>query len=309
MPYNPYTRDEFDISVNGYGVSTGSGMRELTAFIFNITDGLPAFDPDKITMFNAFRNGEKIECSLGEFSESRDAVSYGVGKTLYTFNLKPRLNEPGQYILGGIYDSVPFSFSIELHAENTKRCAAPCEANTYDEFLAALKCLCRTITVKDGFDIAGDFAAIQRNKTVVIERDVTVTVSTQNFMIYGQIVNRGEIAVTGRICFYEESRDIGMISTRQGGEISMFAMPTMDNISKYLLSDTIFTSMSSVPSQEMVLVICSDITIPKGKKLRLNRYVLLEVAEGVTLTVEGEVIMYNQPLIKGSVIGHITVER
>lgn len=182
-----------------------------------------------------------------------------------------------------------------------------CEVFSYSQLKEAADSACKKIIVKKDLDVSGDFLRIGREKTLVIEKGVTVTVSMMNFVIEGQIVNGGIIKVSGRIGFYVESPDIGKIEAVNGGEISFFSGAIgADMIAYYLSNNSIYTSLSLVPG-ESTIKIDRNLTIPKGKTLWLNSMCTLEVQKGVALTVNGKLETYNKPIINGTVIGDIKV--
>ena len=151
------------------------------------------------------------------------------------------------------------------------------------------------------------------NKTLIINKGVTVTVSSYDCNIYGQIINKGKIIVTGRLCFREESPKIGNIKlANYDGTSEIIYFPIyldVDVIKKYFSSDSIYNSLIFTPGVESTIVIDKNVTIPKGKTLRLNINCTLEVKKGVTLTIKGKVGTYNEPVIRGKVIGEIEVLR
>ncbi len=187
----------------------------------------------------------------------------------------------------------------------------PCEVYSYEDFIDVFSLPYQTIEIKDDINISGNCVNLDRQKTLIINSGVTVTVSSYNFNISGQIINKGKIIVLGRICFYEESPEIGYIKITDignKGEISYFPESLdVDIIKEYLSPDSIYTSLSFTPGVETIIMIDKNVTIPKDKSLWLNRYCTIKVKKGVTLTIKGKVQTYNQPVILGKVTGKIDV--
>lgn len=185
------------------------------------------------------------------------------------------------------------------------------EVNTYEDFIDAISLPYQTIEIKGNINITGDRVNLDKQKTLFINSGATVTVSTYNFDIYGQIINKGKIIVSGRIAFHEESPEIGNIKIADIGrnsEISYFPESLdVDIIKQYLSQNSIYTSLSFTPGVETILNIDKNVTIHKDKSLWLNRYCTLKVKKGATLTIKGKVETYNQPVIRGKVIGKIDV--
>ncbi len=192
-------------------------------------------------------------------------------------------------------------------------CSKPYEVYSYEDFVDAISLPYQTIEIKGDIDITGDCVNLDKQKTIIIHPDTTVTVSTSNFNIRGQIINNGKILVPGRICFHEESPEIGDIQIAEAGhkgEIGYFTGSfNAGTIKKYLASDSIYTSLSITPGDKTDIVIDKNVTIPKDKSLWLNSNCTLKVKKGVTLTIKGKVETYNQPNISGKVVGDIDVLR
>ncbi len=185
------------------------------------------------------------------------------------------------------------------------------EVYSYEDFVDAISLPYETIEIKGDINIKGDQVDIDEQKTLIIDKGVSVTVSSYNCNIYGQIINKGKIIVSGRICFREESPKIGNIkitSYDRIGEITYYPIYLdVDMIKKYLSPDSIYTSLSFTPGIEATVTIDENVTIPKGKTLRLNSYCTLKVNKRVILTIEGKVETYNKPVILGKVKGEIEV--
>ena len=187
----------------------------------------------------------------------------------------------------------------------------PYEVYSYEDFVDAISLPYDTIEVKSDIDIAGNTVNLDKQKTLIVSKGVTVKVSTYNFNIYGQIINKGKIIVSGRIGFKAESPKVGNIKISNyssSGEIEYYpSYFDVDIVKKYLLSNSIYTSLVITPEEELILEINKNVTIPKSKTLRLNSYCTLKVEKGVTLKIDGKVETYNEPVILGKVIGEIEV--
>ena len=183
----------------------------------------------------------------------------------------------------------------------------------YEDFVNAISLPYQTIEIKDNINITGDHVELDKSKTLIIDSAATVTVSTSNFIVRGQIINKGKIIVKGRICFHEESPKIGNIriaNNSHRGEISYFPRYLdVALIKKYLSPDSIYTDLSFTPSVETIVMIDKNVTIPKGKSLWLNMNCTLQVKKGATLKIKGNVTTYKQPVILGKVTGNIDVSK
>lgn len=192
-------------------------------------------------------------------------------------------------------------------------CSKPYEVYSYADFVEAISLPYETIEIKGDINITGDCVNLDKQKTLIIHPGATVTVITNNFNISGQIINKGRIIVIGRICFREESPEIGdikIVDIGHRGEISYFPGSLDVNlIKKYLSPDSIYTCLAFTPGVETVVMVDKNLTIPEGKSLWLNIYCTLKVNEGVTLKVKGKVETFNQPVILGKVTGKIDVLR
>jgi hypothetical protein len=313
IPYDPGYSEHFSISIFGHSDNFGR-QKYFTGFSISVEDDKPAFNADKITEFNVYRDGIRIECALVSWGGSRESSArFGQNQKWYDFDFEPRLSEPGLYTFRGVYDGILFGMDELEIRDHSVKCSSPCEVTSISELPDALRCNCETITIKSDLEIAERLNKIERYKTIVIDQNVTVTIGTQNFATSGQIINHGKIIVTGTILFYEEPLEIGNIVSQgsgdflKPGDIEINVWPTIENILKYLSPDTIYTSVSSTPAQDTVLLIDRDITIPESKDLWLNSNIQIEVAEGVTLTVDGTVTTFVEPIIRGNVIGEIQV--
>ena len=229
-----------------------------------------------------------------------DGKLYQWGDNLYYYDKKM----PDQ--INGFKDKSPIFKAVKpLDFSKTY------EVYSYEDFVDAISLPYETIEIKGDIDIAGGTVNLDTQKTLIIHKGVTVTVSSLNFNIYGQIINKGKIIVSGRICFREESPKIGNIkrtSYDRIGEITYYPIYLdVDMIKKYLSSDSFYTSLSFTPGIESTVTIDENVTIPKGKTLWLNIYCTLKVNKGVTLTIDGKVETYNEPIILGKVKGEIEV--
>ncbi|MDF2905023.1 MAG: hypothetical protein K0R34_344 [Herbinix sp.] len=188
-------------------------------------------------------------------------------------------------------------------------CSKPYEVYNDTDFVDAISLPYQTIEIKGDINITGDCVNIDKQKTLIIHSGATVTVSTSNFNIYGLIINKGKIIVSGRISFHKESPEIGDIKIAENssrGEIGYYlGSVDVGLIKKYLSPDSIYTSLSVTPGDKTIIMIDKNVTIPQGKSLWLNSYCTLKVKKGVTLTINGEVVTFNQPVILGKVTGEI----
>ena len=221
------------------------------------------------------------------------------------------LNRYGEGVpvkLNGFKDNPPVFKAIK-----PLDCSKPYEVFSYEDFVDAISLPYQIIEIKGDIDITGDNVNLDKQKTLIIQPGITVTVSTRNFNIHGLIINKGRILVPGRICFHKESPEIGdikIVDNGYYGEISYFPESfDVDLIKKYLSPDSIYTSLSYTPGVETIITIDKNITIPDGKSLWLNSYCTLRVKKGVTLTINGKVTTFNQPDIRGKVTGMIDVLR
>ena len=187
-----------------------------------------------------------------------------------------------------------------------------CEVFSFPQFLEAYNSKVRIIIIKRSMDLSEDPPVSPTNKNIIIDTNVTLTVSSRNWGFSGLVENYGMIRVPGRLSFGTESPNIGDIRTVGHGTIS-FSTGSIkgvgaDMVEYYLGKNSIYDNLSMQPGPEKVnFKIDRNLIIPESKSLWLNINCTLEVPEGVTLVVLGTLTTYNDPIVKGRVVGDIDV--
>ena len=185
-----------------------------------------------------------------------------------------------------------------------------CEVFSFPQFLEAYDSKVTTIIIKRSMDLSENPPVYPTDKNLIIDTNVTLAVSAYNWGFTGRVENYGMIRVSGRLVFYTESPNIGDIETVGQGIVSFNISSTkdigVDKVEYYLGNNSIYDELNLVPGPEIVnFKIDRNLIIPANKSLWLNIYCTLEVPEGVTLVVLGTLTTFNDPIVKGRVVGDI----
>ena len=183
------------------------------------------------------------------------------------------------------------------------------DVSTEAEFMTALE-TAHVIIVKDDIVLSSDHISLENINVLVIDEGVTLTITTLNFYAECKIVNLGEILVLGRMIFYSEPdyTMIGKVRIEGDAEIGFNAgQLRADDIDYFLNKKTLYNSLNIVASSNdgkpVEIIIDNDIAIPPGKTLWINSDSVLRVNKGVTLTNNGRIIGYNDPIVEGNIYG------
>jgi len=187
-----------------------------------------------------------------------------------------------------------------------------CEVFSLPQFLEAYNSKVTTIIIKQSMDLSQEPPVSPTNKNIIIDTNVTLTVSAWNWGFAGLVENHGMIRVSGRLSFSIESPNIGDIKTVGQGTVSFHIGATKDvgadKVEYFLGDNSIYDTLSLFPDPgEANLIIDRNLIIPAGKSLWLNSACTLEVPESVTLVVLGTLTTFNDPIVKGSVVGDIHI--
>ena len=186
----------------------------------------------------------------------------------------------------------------------------PRDVYTFAELYQAIRYRAKIITLKNSITVATDIA-VGKDMTLIVDKDVTLTLKTPQLIIR-EIINNGMINGTGSILVYAPISGTGSVNTADGLFINI-DIDSVDDIAKCFSEDSHCTSINFIDREksdkkENVLVkIDKNLVIPENNKLWLNCFCTLEVSEGVTLTIDGKLETYNQPVINGTVVGKIDV--
>lgn len=203
--------------------------------------------------------------------------------------------------IDGFQDTTP-EFKLE-----TEEYPQSVEVNNVDEFLEVLQSEYRYIKIKKSMVLSGDSLDIDRDTTLIINPGVVVRVEMMHFYVYGTIINRGDLVVSGRMVMMRESPEIGNVETTGKDEVILQCdYLSLTEIKRYLARDSVFTGVAIVAVDQCNIVIDEDYKLPKGKRLWLNINCTLVVNEGVTLKVKGVLETVNPPVVNGKVVGTIT---
>ena len=187
--------------------------------------------------------------------------------------------------------------------------------STEDEFMQALE-TANVIIVKKNITLDTLIVELKNINVLVIDEGVTLKITTPNFYADCKIVNFGEILIAdhGRMLFSFEPDYTMLGKIRTGGknnEIS-FSMridrkDAADDIAYFLHPNSIYTTLEiggySSVGELAEIIIDKDITIPAGKTLWISYNSVLRVNKGVSLTNNGTIICYNQPIVEGKISG------
>lgn len=206
---------------------------------------------------------------------------------------------------------------------------APVNVYTFEKFCEAVQSRVKNITIKGDFTIPESVPVkgpggttsydpnimnINNDITVIIGEGVTLTVNSTNFIVMKKLINNGFIngrksmfgvGLGGRLIVYDEIGGTGSVA--EGFAVTFNDAKNAAEIRKYLAENTIYTEATYINEEEPVLIIDSDLTIPKAKKLRVLGNQTLKVSAGATLTIEGQIETFRKPIIEGAVIGKIRV--
>jgi len=181
----------------------------------------------------------------------------------------------------------------------------PRDVCTFAELYEAARDRINDVTVKG--DIVVPFPKDHLNfETVTIDKGATLTGDKCNFSVSKKLTNNGTIGGNGKIHVRERIDGECGVNTADGLEINISHIAA-DEIGEYLAEGSIYGAVNFFVREETLVTIEKDLLIPKGKQLWLNVYCTLEVGEGATLVIEGELETYNEPVIKGTVVGEIKV--
>lgn len=186
------------------------------------------------------------------------------------------------------------------------------EVNTAKEFSDALD-TANVIVVKNNITLSDDEYSLKNLSALIINQDVTLKITSLNFKADSRIINLGEIVVTegGRMIYYGEpdKSNIGNISIRGVySQIAYFTNSITANKIAHILSDDsmfnwIYFVGSSSTEDAVKCTIDRDVVIPEGKAIWINYESVLYVPEGVTLTNNGAIHYFNDPIIEGKIDG------
>jgi len=185
----------------------------------------------------------------------------------------------------------------------------PRDVYTYGEFYDAAQDRTSVITIKADMTItAAAFESIEVD-TLIIDEGVTLTVNHFMF-IKEQLINNGTIRGTkdGTVRVDSAVEGQGKVSAANG--LSLSIKSDGDNSGKfsvYLAAGSIYTKVLVMAQEDKIITIASDLVIPNGKTLWLNKYYTIKVSAGVTLKIDGKLETYNEPVINGLVVGKIDV--
>ncbi|MDR2911152.1 MAG: hypothetical protein LBV47_07315 [Bacteroidales bacterium] len=151
---------------------------------------------------------------------------------------------------------------------------------------------------------------------IIIEEGVTLTIQSWNFHVRCKFVNLGEVVVgnNGGINFAVEPAQAGIINTTGNAYVNLIAdIMGADEIAAILDGDSIYNMLSlfdqSVRDGAAEIVIDKDIVIPAGKTLRIYQGSVLKINSGVTLTNNGTILYFIEPIVDGEIIGTGTMTK
>ncbi len=186
------------------------------------------------------------------------------------------------------------------------------EVGTKSEFADALL-TANVIVLKKDITIDDEFMTLEDIKALVIDEGVTLTVTCMNLHAKCAIINLGEIIVadSGRLMFFSEPdyATIGKISVKGKNAKILYGAGKVgaEAIAYFLSEDSLFNELSLTPpyreGETVEILVDQDITIPAGKTLWMNAHSVLHVAEGVTLTNNGAIRYYVEPVVDGKIDG------
>lgn len=184
----------------------------------------------------------------------------------------------------------------------------PADVNTEKEFADALN-TANAIVVKKDITLSDNFISLRNMNSLVIDEGVTLTITCPNFIPDCTIINHGKILIdgVGRMIFYHEPDYTKIGKIRVTGSDAKICFNTgkinADEIAHYLGENSLFNELSIVASEHVEILVDHDIVIPAGKTLWLNSESVLHVPKGVTLTNNGAILYYNDPIIEGKIEG------
>ena len=207
----------------------------------------------------------------------------------------------------------------------------PRDVYTFEELCEAVQERVQNITIKADMTIPGGNSYQGKTNMVIIpssfyvingitltvSEGVTLTVECQNFFIQKKLINNGiinghgcvgvndSIEGTGTIIKGSLFSETPMARISPDGIIVVIFGINADEISEYLAENSIYTEASNIYAENKIVTINDDLVIPKGKILRINNGYTLAVSEGATLTIEGTVETWNDPIINGTVVREI----
>ncbi|MHC1693887.1 MAG: RCC1 domain-containing protein [Eubacteriales bacterium] len=182
------------------------------------------------------------------------------------------------------------------------------DVTTSAEFENALKNNVANITIKKDMKLSKNSYYIGNYTTIIVEKGVRLNIESLNFVVEGFLINRGIVSVSGRILFQDELSRFGDIEPIDNGEIAYYCgYVYLAEIERLFSTDSVFTSIVITPGNECKIIIDRDYTLPENKHIWMNIYCTLVVKEGATLTVDGIIETYNQPILEGKVLGSVTV--
>ncbi len=186
------------------------------------------------------------------------------------------------------------------------------EVSTEEEFADALN-TADVVVLKKDLTLDDEFVTLEDLEALVIDEGVTLTVTCLNLHATCEIVNLGEIIVadSGRLMFFSEPdySTIGKISVIGKDAKILYGAGKVgaEAIAYYLSDDSLFNELSLTPpyrdGEIVEILVDQDIEIAAGKTLWMNAHSVLHVAEGVTLTNNGAIRYYVEPIIDGKIDG------
>ena len=277
----------------------------------NISDELLAGLTDKMLRFEKIQQAKKSKLNLLKIIP---AVALVIGLV----NLIP---------IFSVLIENEFIAGISSKHDKLSEYAGTAEVTTYDEFMQAIEDNIKTIYVNGNISIKnidGDGVYLESEQEIYILPGSELIVYTQNFFVFGNIINQGTIKVYGRMLLCNEPIEYGIINNINSGKTEYYCGDiTVGKMKRILNGDLPYTGIavaagivhvckdgceSSDDIESVTVIIDEDYTLPEGKELWLNTITTLKVAEGATFTVNGLVETCNAPIIEGELIGNINGE-
>ena len=201
------------------------------------------------------------------------------------------------------FASMPSVFLAYEYDEIGDEAAVATEAELFDAIrngYTVVRCVESIEVVEDIF--VGDIDSFM----LIIEEGVTFTYSAYNFMLPKNLRNDGEIVVRGRVVldWIPDELDVGAIRREHDGAVEYTGVVRdLSEIGPLLEENSIFNSVCVFPAREDgVVLLESDFRVPDGFSASVwGTDAVLKIAKGVTLAIDGEVYVLNDPVVEGSI--------